>query len=197
MTRRSTWGQSDPTITTRCAPAANSRANAWIRRAPRPAPRCGRNAMGPNPANHSRTRRARPAGVNQTVVRYPEPVAARTTRRPKRWYSVAASAEPMAAANRVLTRPGIGALTKMPSARTLGGTPARQAARRHTDEVERDQRHVHQPGAHDPVRAIAAPRRDERRRQRPDRDATPAQRPNQRHVFHDGKVGGRAHGPEH
>src|SRR3989449_2851343 len=172
-------------MTTRRAPPANSPANAVTSRAPRLAPTCGRNAtrLPPTPWSHWCTNRASRAGVNHTVVRYPAPAAERTTWRPSRQYTSAAAEGPMSSASRVFTRPGIGALTKMPSA--LRRTPAREPARRHAQQVESDQHHVGEPGTQHAALAVAPPRRDERPGQRTDFHATPLHATNHFHVFHD------------
>src|SRR5438034_11195221 len=93
----------------------------------------------------------------------------------------------MSSASRVFTRPGIGALTKMPSA--LRRTPAREPARRHAQQVESDQHHIAEPGAQHAALAIAPPRRDERPGQRADFHATPLHATNHFHVFHDFNIG--------
>src|SRR2546430_3881423 len=70
----------------------------------------------------------------RSVVRSPPPAAERTTWRPSRQYTSAAPEGPMSSASRVFTRPGIGALTKMPSA--LRRTPARERSEEHTSELQ-------------------------------------------------------------
>src|SRR2546427_5281748 len=84
-----------------------------------------------------------------------------TTSNPTCQSPSAAADGPTSAARRVFTRPGIGALAKIPSARTLppgrsglGGrvwgrcrpAHARQASGRDADEIEGDQQGVVEPG---------------------------------------------------
>src|SRR6266581_2002044 len=97
------------------------------------------------------------------------------------------------------TRPGIGALTKMPSARTLHrprprprppplAPPARQPTGRDADQVEGDQQDVAEPRAQHTARPIAPPPRDERSGKRAYHHPTPLQPANHVYVFHDGNI---------
>src|SRR5438445_3099755 len=174
-------------MTTAPSPSPNSLPKACTNRVPRPRPTWARKSDTPKPSSHVRTAVRAVDGVNHTIVRWPGPRLAATTRRPRRRYSVAASRAPISCASRVFTRPATGALAKTARERS-GIPPAGQPPRRDASEVQEDDSRVLEPRAEDTVAPVAAPRRDDGRGERAHLRAPP-QRAQQRHVFEQGQLG--------